>query len=157
MNWTLVEIESKSFLHYAFRNDDFENTGGRDRHDRVYKFDEDQYRYPNQFQELEIRESDAAEFQKPSRTGLVQKSINTSSEFEKEEDKRVQRIIMSHKKTQTPIRPVANEAVQYDSDEWAQTKIKPIFYQHAKTPSDLSKRQKIEDEEEKLPLSSIKK
>lgn len=64
---------------------------------------------------------------------------------------------MSHKKTQTPIRAVANEAVQYDSDECNQSKINSLFSKHAKTPSDFIKRRNPSHEEEKLPFSTIKK
>lgn len=123
---------------------------------RVYNYDDGKYRYANPSQELEFRESESA-FKNQPNGRLIRKSVNTSSEYEIEENKRVERIIMSNKKTQTPIRAVTNEAVQYDSDEWAQSKVQPVFSKHAKTPSDLGKRSKVGDEEEKLPFSTIKK
>ena len=150
----LAKEESKNFNKFD-RFKDQEVNDERDRHKNIYNEDVE---YSYRIQELGSNENfdEVNKFQ-PKRE-FDRKVANSSSDYEKIIDSRIQRIIMSHKKTQTPVRAVANEAIQYDSDEWAQTKSNLEYAKHAsKTPSNIGKRGKIDEEEEKLPFSTIKK
>lgn len=135
-----------------FRSKESEDTDERNRHGRVYAFADGQYRYADQNQELEKRQPDVR--QPGQQPVSFAKKESSFSENERDIFERAKKVTVKNRLTQTPIREVVNEEVQYEEEDTYTGKQRFLKNRMTAPSKELAH---DEYENDHLPFSTIKK
>jgi len=165
------ELEKYGYIDLSNKRDSFTEDEqnkqplltDRDMHERVHNARAGYFAHAEGEQDLELKEfekksKDQLDSRSYSRQGyLIKKHLNSSDEIDHEEVIEPKEMYVKDRDTQTPIRKVVNEAIQYESDLFEADKKYEGKTKHAKISLEDEKLEEGELEGGRLPFSTIKK